>query len=163
MNPGWGARLHALQSLQAIGNRAFAGFTVARDPACSRSVPDEPEPPRKTYGFNPREFERLNIAPSAEPQAAATNSQAAESSAVPRDVPTILRNNAAQAKASGLDDLELPPPRRSKRARDYIVVAILGNAALVGAFFLQPVFAGAGLVLFNVGLTWVMWFVMDDY
>jgi hypothetical protein len=57
----------------------------------------------------------------------------------------------------------LLPPRRSKRSRDYFAVLLAGNAALVSGCFLQRVFAGAGFVIFNVGLTWVMWFVMDDY
>ena len=34
---------------------------------------------------------------------------------------------------------------------------------LAVGFILQPVFAGAGIVLYNIGLAWIMFLVMDDY
>jgi hypothetical protein len=49
---------------------------------------------------------------------------------------------------------------------------LLGNAVFVVATLITLVFGGgglvifiggAGLVIFNVGVTWIMWFVMDDY
>jgi hypothetical protein len=118
-------------------------------------VSHEPEGRRQSYGFKPREFERLNDAPPAA-------SQPAKPAAAAGDVRVMFGDNAARAKADGPRD-GAPPPRRSKRARDYFAVLLVGNAALVGGYFLQPVFAAAGFVIFNVGLTWVMWFVMDDY
>jgi hypothetical protein len=28
---------------------------------------------------------------------------------------------------------------------------------------ISPVFGAAGLIIYNLGLTWIMWFVMDAY
>ena len=43
------------------------------------------------------------------------------------------------------------------------MLVIGGNLLLTSGFFIMPVFAGAGFVLYNVCLIWVMWVVMDDY
>ncbi|HWL14713.1 MAG TPA: hypothetical protein VNR00_03850 [Opitutus sp.] len=40
---------------------------------------------------------------------------------------------------------------------------ILANLALLLGTVISPVFGAAGLVIFNVGFTWVVWGVMDDY
>ena len=154
---------------------------------------DEPAPPRKTYGFKPREFERANPArpgaPSADPppapdpgivaaegeqeidvndliRAGAGSGPQLRSNAGanrPNDVHAMLRENLAQANAAGLNDLTLPPKRKSKRTRDYFLLLVSGNLILAFGFVLQPIFAGAGVVLFNFGLAWIMWVVMDDY
>jgi hypothetical protein len=113
-------------------------------------VSHEPERPRQSYAFKPREFERLNDGPMAAPP-----SQPAKPAAAAGDVRATLGENTARAKADGPRD-GARPPRRSKRARDYFAVLLAGNAALVGGYFLQPVFAAAGFVIFNVGLTWVI-------
>lgn len=34
---------------------------------------------------------------------------------------------------------------------------------LLGGALVMPIFAIAGMIIFNVGLTWIIWFVMDDY
>ena len=75
----------------------------------------------------------------------------------------ILRENHARAEAAGLNEITPPPKRKSQRLRDYLIVMLAGNAFLVAGLFVNPVFAGAGLVLFNIGVTWTMWVVMDGY
>jgi hypothetical protein len=153
---------------------------------------DEPQPPRKTYGFKPREFERANPArpeppsdatpPTRDPGIAPADSGTIDvndliragvgsgpqlgANAAPNrsnDVHAMLRDNLARADAAGLNDVTLPPKRISKRTRDYFLMLIGGNVVLAGGFFLQPIFAGAGVVLYNTGLAWIMWFVMDAY
>lgn len=83
------------------------------------------------------------------------------------DVHDILRTNLARANAAGLNDLEEKVRRPSLRKRDYWLLMVGGNGFFVTAGLLQGgvvlVFAGAGIILFTVGITWVMWFVMDDY
>ena len=140
-------------------------------------MPDQPDPPRKNYRFKPREFQSVN-APVSAPQeigpinvrdlsrqAASKGPQRSAGRAAPRDndVRSLLRANLAHDNAAGLNELTPQPRRASRRKRDYFVALILGNLVLVGATIFMPVFGGAGLVIFNVGLTWVMWFVMDDY
>jgi hypothetical protein len=89
----------------------------------------------------------------------------------PSDVHGLLRGNLARANAAGLNELEEKPPRRSRRARDYWFLMITGNCVLAALFagavvsrnaFLMA-FSAAGIGLITAGLTWVMWFVMDDY
>lgn len=153
---------------------------------------DEPAPPRKTYGFKPTAFERANPAPAGEASAQATPLpdpgivaadagainvhdliQAGAGSARPlganavvnrsNDIHAMLRDNHARADAAGLNAVSLEPKRMSKRKRDFIFLVVSGNLILSLAFVIQPIFAGAGVVIFNIGLVWIMWVVMDDY
>jgi hypothetical protein len=78
-------------------------------------------------------------------------------------VHAILRENLARANAAGLNEVTPPAPRKSRRKRDYILALIAGNTFFIVGLKYNPVFAGAGLIIFNVGVTWVMWVVMDDY
>ncbi len=154
---------------------------------------DEPDPPRKIYGFKPREFERANPTPAGSPAAdvpppapdpgitaagegkidvndlirsgAGAGRQLGSNAVANRanDVHAMLRENLARANAAGLNALAPQPKRKSKRKRDYFLLLAAGNMLLTLGFVLQPIFAGAGFVLFNIGLAWIMWFVMDDY
>lgn len=155
-------------------------------------MPDEPEPTRKVYGFKPKEFARANPArPSdgADQQAplrdpgiiaadagkidvneliragAGAGSQLGANAVKNRanDIHAMLRDNHARAEAAGLNDVVLTPKRMSKRKRDFFVLLVSGNLILSLGFILQPIFAGAGVVLFNIGLVWIMWVVMADY
>jgi hypothetical protein len=83
------------------------------------------------------------------------------------DVRSILSDNL---KVSA--PLEKPvdlTPRRSRRGRDYWTVLLVGNALLVGLVAVLPknpftlVYGFSGVVVFSVGLTWVVWGVMSDY
>ncbi len=153
---------------------------------------DKPDPPRKTYGFKPREFDRANPSRPDDPFDAAPPTRdpgivAADSGAIDvndlirsgagaarplgskatanpsNDIHAMLRENLARADAAGLNNVTLPPKRTSKRTRDYLLLLFGGNLVLAVAFVLQPVFAGAGIVLYNIGLAWIMWLVMDKY
>lgn len=79
------------------------------------------------------------------------------------EVHAILRDNAARAEAAGLNRLSEKTRRPSRRKRDYFLTLVVGNIVLFASSALMPVFGAAGLIIFNVGLTWIMWFVMDDY
>jgi hypothetical protein len=152
---------------------------------------DPSDPERKTYRLKPAEFERLNAPirqssandPSASPPATAPANdapidvrdlarQAAAGAPLlggnspanrPNEVHALLRLNRDKAHAGGLDELAPKPPRKSRRKRDYILALLIGNAVLIVGTLIQPVFGAAGLIIFNVGLTWIVWFVIDDY
>jgi hypothetical protein len=79
------------------------------------------------------------------------------------DVHAILQHNLARANAAGVNKVTPPAPRKSRRQRDYFLSLLVGNVVLVVGTVINPVFGGAGLIIFNVGLAWVMWVVMDDY
>jgi hypothetical protein len=116
------------------------------------SDPGPGDPPK----FTPKEatFERVNLPVREDPTA-------------PTDVYEILKRNKTAA------DILAEPfevrTRRSRRTRDYWIVMVLGNAAIFGAILLLPKnvltlsFGCSGAVLYSVGISWVMWFVMDDY
>ena len=118
---------------------------------------DPEDPPRKIYTTKPREFERVNAPP---------GSTAGKTAA--HDIHAILQQNRAQEKKAGLNEVELRPVR-SRRKREYWQLLLLGSAVfgLAGWAGRNNVFvlvsAGSGLVIFGIGLTWVMWIVMNDY
>jgi hypothetical protein len=88
----------------------------------------------------------------------------------PVDVHEILRDNLARAQAAGLNDLTPTPTRRSRRRRDYWFLLITANL-FFGLIAVRSgpgapivfVSALAGMAIVSSALTWVMWFVMDDY
>lgn len=152
---------------------------------------EDSDPPRKVYGFKPTEYERVNDVPRApvEPHAATPSPPPSAAAPGPIDVRTlareayvpppskaatrlppapenevqaVLRENLARANAAGLNEVS-SRPRRSRRRRDYFLALVIGNTVLLGGAFLMPIFGIAGMILFNVGITWIMWFVMDDY
>ncbi len=86
------------------------------------------------------------------------------------EVHGILRNNHERATAAGLNDLAPKAKRISRRRRHYWISMIVGTALfgsiIIGAGPSNPIFfiyGLAGLVLYNVGLWWSMWHVLDDY
>lgn len=119
----------------------------------TRSVPDDPDPPRKFYQLKPTAFERLNPGPSsggAEPMPAnsvepATNGpidvrdlarQAAGKGPLPgthppanrpNDVHQMLRENLAQANNAGLNEVAPRPRQPSRRKRDYWLLVVTVN------------------------------------
>jgi hypothetical protein len=148
------------------------------------AMPDEPETPRKHYQLRPREFVRVNdhpghAAPDSDPavrparievhdllqaaNAAPPPVRATESKPARNDVQRLLRDTHDHARAAGLHELTPKTRRPSKRKRDYWIMFAAGNAALIAGTLVQPVFGGAGLIIFNLGLAWIMWFVLDDY
>ncbi|HVU34715.1 MAG TPA: hypothetical protein VHE61_14880 [Opitutaceae bacterium] len=87
------------------------------------------------------------------------------------EVHAILRDNAASEKAAGLHEVAPLPPRRSRRKRDYAVVmlaangllAILATYAFRTSNVIMFVSSIAGIGMISAAITWVMWFIVDDY
>ncbi len=79
------------------------------------------------------------------------------------EIHDVLRGNHAKADQAGLNHLAPRERRPSRRKRDYLITMILGNIALLVGTAISPVFGAAGLIIFNLGITWIMWFIMDDY
>jgi hypothetical protein len=110
---------------------------------------DEPK-----FTLKEKTFERVNM-------------PATESASPPHDVYQILKQNKTIADSTA-EPLDLTP-RRSRRTRDYLMVMVLGNAAIIGAILVLPknavtlAFGFSGAVLYSVGISWVVWVVMDDY
>lgn len=123
---------------------------------------DAPEPPRRAFVLKPREFARLNRPP---------EELAAEPTPLANDIFAMQRDLRAREQASGRDVLAPAPARPSRRRRDYwLLVALLnglGGAAAAagwaGGNFVVLVYALAGMLLGTIGLTWVLWVVMDEY
>jgi len=144
---------------------------------------EEIDPPRKFYDLKPREFERVNP-PTGTPSAdvpldvrdhfiAATGSTRPPPTSAPapsrNEVHDLLRTNLVHEHAAGLHEIAPLPPRRSRRKLDYVLSLICGNLLIAasgvasGFNVVVTVYTFAGVVLFSVGITWVMWGVMDDY
>jgi hypothetical protein len=140
------------------------------------------EPPRKNYDFKDRAFRRDNPVGSDVPPMPTTqelarmaggpvrSSRGAAGPKVddPNDVFHILQQNRAIEQRHGLDTVEV---RRttSRRRRDYWLLLIPSNL-LLGVLAFQGrgnpfvlVCGIAGMVVVTLGITWIMWFVMDDY
>jgi hypothetical protein len=122
------------------------------------TVPDAPEPPRKTYALKPKEFERVN------PLVEAGAAPPAEN-----DVYAIRRQLREREVAAGMDALAPAPRKKSRRKRDYWLSIALINLAMIGITvasgfnIVVMCYTGAGMIVATLGLTWTMWFVMDDY
>ena len=150
-------------------------------------MPDDSDPPRKFYDLKPKEFERVNAPPrsvapvtegSAQSPAATDKIDVRDlirrgMEGVPllsangtanraNEVHTIQRDNLARANEAGLNRVT-PRKKPSRRRRDYIVTMIVGNTFFIGGLFVVPIFAAVGIIMFNICITWIMWFVMDDY
>jgi predicted phage tail protein len=113
------------------------------------------DPPPVKHTLTSAKFEALNAPTAATPP--------------PVDVHQVLRDNLARENAAGMNAVKPVPPRRSRRKRDYWLVLIFGNLAiaatvhLAGGNVVTVVYGFSGIILLSSGLTWVMWFVMDDY
>lgn len=121
-------------------------------------MPTEPDdPPRKYYGVKPREFEKLN-APGRAPD-----------KSVEHDVFAMLQQNRAVEKQTGKDEIFVSKKQKSRRKRDYWLATIGFNMLIVGmvavARFnpISLIFGLAGLIIFNLSFTWIMWFLLEDY
>ncbi|MBI2516091.1 MAG: hypothetical protein HYV95_04180 [Opitutae bacterium] len=120
-------------------------------------MPADEEPKPRQFTLKAKEFDRVN-AP-----------RGAQEPSADHDVYAIRQQIRAREQAAGFDELKPLPPRRSRRRRDYWMLMLLGNgffgaAALIGHS--NPVVFVAGLggaIIFSIGLTWVMWFIMENY
>ena len=146
---------------------------------------DEPDPPRQRFQLKPRDFDVVNAPSSHAPLDSAPadvqgHLQAANARPPTRppgpaankpvnDVQALLHDDAARLQATGVNDLTPKPRRRSMRTRDYWLLVFSLNAFFgLVAFgpFRNPMtltYGIAGMMVTTLGLTWVMWFVMDDY
>ena len=114
------------------------------------------DPPRKNYELKPREFDHLN-APGRAPEKSTQH-----------DIHAMLKQNHAAEQKAGINEVEIKEVK-SRRKRDYWLLLTLsaGFFATIGwlgrhnPYVLVPAFSG--VVLVSVGLTWIMWFIMDDY
>lgn len=84
-------------------------------------------------------------------------------------VEDLLRGNLARAQAAS-GELMTPAPKRSRRRRfDYAFMVVFGNLFAVLAFVLLPgnpmvlVPLLGFVVIYNIGLAWVLFGVMDRY
>ncbi len=149
-------------------------------------MPDVDPPPRKYTLSGDRKFDVVNP-PSGSPrtpesidlQALISSANAPRTAAPPtpptsvgvpeNDVQTLLRTNAAHEAAAKLPTPPPPPRPPSRRKRDYFFTLIAGNLLLAAAIAITGFnvvvigFGAAGMIVLTLGLTWIMWFVMDDY
>ena len=152
-------------------------------------VPDVDPPPRKYTLAGDRKFETVNP-PAGSPRTSDTidlralinSAQAPRTPSPPpappvgsppgppeNDVQALLRANEAYENAARLPTPPPPPRPPSRRKRDYFLTLIGGNLLLAGAVVISGknvivlAYGGAGMIVLTLGLTWIMWFVMDDY
>ena len=153
---------------------------LSSDPE-SAGPPDPPEALPREFHFKPTAFARANRPADATPGNAPIDvaqlyraaSAPAPAPAAPRkaenEVHAILRANLAADVAKGLNQVVLQNRRPSRRKRDYWLVLVGGNLGFAGAMLLAHknvvtlVFGFSGMVFFSIGLTWIMWAVLDDY
>lgn len=114
---------------------------------------DEPDPPRVHYSFKPTEHRRISESDRQEHPDAI-------------EVEKILRENLA-AEAKKRAPAPQPVPWRSRRTRDYLLLLVV-PCAIIGALIyflprhpLVPVFGLSLIALYSLGITWLMWVVMD--
>jgi hypothetical protein len=146
--------------------------------------PPEPEPPRREFHFKPTEFEVTNRPADDTPghapidvqqlyRQANTPQPPAPGVILPsqaeNEVHAILRANVARDDAQGRNAVVPGRRRMSRRKRDYWLLLGGGNLLVVlivlglGVNVMTFAFGFAAIVLLSLVLTWMMWFVMDDY
>ena len=108
---------------------------------------------RKFYTLTEAKFHRVNPAAGALPN---------------HDIHGILKGNRQAEIDAGLDQVRRNHFRISKRTRDFWLLFISVNAFLlfgVSRFHnvISMVYGLSGVVLFSLGLVWVMYGVMDRY
>jgi hypothetical protein len=115
------------------------------------------DPPRKNYDLKAREFVRLNARPGD-----------TTGKSTGHDVYAMLQHNRTVEKQAGCDHVEIMAVK-SRRKRDYWWSLIGGNGFIVGLVALARfnlvslIFGLAGVVVFSLSLTWILWFLLDDY
>lgn len=140
------------------------------------------EPPRRNYEFKERDFQRDNVRapgearlPTAEELAKMAGGPLSSGRGAngpkagdPNDVFKVLQHNRAMAEKHRLNEVAIRKVS-SKRRRDFWLLLVPSDL-LLGTLVWQArsnpvvlVFGLAGLIIVTLGLTWVMWFVMDDY
>ena len=121
-----------------------------------RSMAEEPDSPRPSYGFKPRQFERVNPPPEAQAPSA------------DHDILAMQQGIRAREKAAGFDVIKDIRPKKSRRRRDFWVgwlgtwtfLAVAGGLAGGAVGLLAALFLG---VFLGAGLWWIMFHLVDDY
>lgn len=146
---------------------------------------DEPDPPRKFYRLKQPDFDSVNAQCSAAPRdSTPTNVQghlraanaplpalppALAAAAPTNDVQALLRDEAARMRTAGVGAVVPRPRRRSRRTRDFWLLLLAANGFFAFTAFgpyrnpMTLTYGIGGMILSTISLTWVMWFVMDDY
>lgn len=141
--------------------------------------PDSEPPPRKyTLRQRPADIQKndvtgnrvnlgdlLDSAASPRPHANATPPVPRPPAPAANDVYAILRDSRSREA-----EPEFTPPRRpNRRLTDFLLLLVLGYAALAGAAVLigpNPLvllFTAGAAFAYTLALGWIMWFVMDRY
>lgn len=140
------------------------------------------DPPRKNYGFKDREFKRENaptgsvpppptakeLAMMAGPVVQSPKGATGRKADDPNDVFATLQQNRAIEQKLGADAVEVRKVK-SRRKRDFWLLLIGGNLVIVGVVVvvglnvMTVAFGFAGILIFSIGLTWIMWQVMGRY
>lgn len=141
---------------------------------------DAPDPPPKKYDLKERQFKRENIPGAAVPTAkelAMISGQRAPTGPKltvgpkpgdPNDVHVVLQQNRAVEQKLGLNELQIKEIK-SRRKRDFLLMLLGGNLLIVtliiitGFNVISVIFGFAGIVIFSLALTWIMWQVMGKY
>ncbi len=80
----------------------------------------------------------------------------------------MLQQNRQREQQHNLDAIEIKETK-SRRKREFWFLLVGGNLFILGAVFfsgvnvISVIFGLAGLIVFSLGLSWVMWQVMDRY
>ena len=86
----------------------------------------------------------------------------------PNDVHVVLQQNRKSEQAHNLDAMEIKETK-SRRKREFWLLLVGGNLCILGGVWLSGInvitviFGLAALIIFSLGLSWVMWQVMDRY
>ncbi len=89
--------------------------------------------------------------------------------APPLSVEDMLRGNLARQRSADGELLAPLPPRPNRRRTDYLIMVTCGNLLALAAWLLLPanpmvlVPLLAFLVIYNIGLAWVLFGVLDRY
>jgi fatty acid desaturase len=81
----------------------------------------------------------------------------------------MLRANLARQRQAEGELLKPLPPRSNRRRNDYLIAALAGNLLAALGFIYLPgnpvtfVYLVAFVVIYNISLVWVLFFVMDRY
>jgi hypothetical protein len=113
---------------------------------------DDSEPSRPKLKLKPAEFETAEVPEGYTP--------------LVTDPLEILRLNREHEIAAGRDNIVFAPAPRSRRLREYFSILIGANLAATLIWWLFPgaaLFCLAGGIIFSSGLTWAMFFVIEDY
>lgn len=84
-------------------------------------------------------------------------------------VEELLQGNLSREKAIRGELLTPMPPRSNRRRSDYLIMLALGNLSALAAYLFLPanpmvlVSLGSFVALYNVGLVWILYGVMDRY